>query len=87
MDGSGEQALQRHWLGNRRWIAALTALWALVTFAPVLFAPQLDFELFGAPVPVWVAAQGAPVVYLLIVAAYDWAMRRLDRGVVSGREG
>jgi len=55
---------------------ALTAAWALVTFVPPLFAHELRFEVFGLPFALWVAAQGAPIVYLLLVWVCE---RRADR--------
>ena len=82
MTGTSERHLAarlRHWASNRRWVVALTALWGLITFVPPFFARELSFEVFGAPLPVWLAAQGAPIAYVLIVWAYERHMDRADR--------
>jgi len=34
---------------------------------------------FGWPLSFYLAAQGASLVYLAIIGAYAWQMRRLDR--------
>lgn len=73
------EARARHWAGNRRWVGLLTALWLLITFVPPFFARELSIDVFGAPLPVWLAAQGAPIAYVLIVWIYERHMDRLDR--------
>ena len=71
-------ARQRHWHGNLRVTALLLLVWLLVTFGVSYFARELSFSFFGWPFSFWVGAQGALVVYLLIVAFYAWYMNRLD---------
>ncbi|MFT3803312.1 MAG: DUF4212 domain-containing protein [Burkholderiaceae bacterium] len=68
-----------HWRGNVRLTAALLLLWAVVTFGGVYYARVLNFSFFGWPFSFFLGAQGAPVLYLLIVCAYAWAMGRADR--------
>jgi putative solute:sodium symporter small subunit len=70
---------RRHWRLTQRLTAALLVVWWAVTFVVGYFARELDFEFFGWPFSFWVAAQGAPIVYVLIVAFYAWKMDRLDR--------
>jgi putative solute:sodium symporter small subunit len=67
------------WQWNRRLTAALLLVWAVVTFAVPYFAADLRFNLLGWPFSFWMAAQGALLVYLAIVAFYGWFMNRLDR--------
>ena len=67
-----------YWRRNRRLIAALLAVWFVVTFGVAFFARELSFRVFGWPLSFWVASQGALVVYLLIVGIYTWRMERLD---------
>lgn len=72
---------QRHadyWRKNLRLTGALLALWFVVTFAIAYFARELDFAFFGWPFSFWVAAQGALIVYVLIIAFYAHCMNRLD---------
>lgn len=66
------------WRVNVRWICALLLVWFLVTFAVSWHARTLTFAFFGWPFSFWVGAQGASLVYLLIVMVYAWRMNRLD---------
>ena len=70
---------RRHWQGNRRLTAVLLAIWFAVTFGMAYGARHLSFTFFGWPFSYWVGAQGALVVYLLIIGCYAWRMNRLDR--------
>ena len=65
-------------LPGRGLLLGLTLVWAAVTFVPPLFARDLRFELFGLPLPLWVAAQGAPIVYVLLVWLCERRSRRLE---------
>lgn len=78
--------LRRYWSRTRRITALLMAAWLAVTFVVAYFARELSFAFFGWPFAWWVAAQGALLVYLLIVAFYAHYMSRLDRehGVAEG---
>jgi putative solute:sodium symporter small subunit len=64
---------QAYWRANLRVTGLLVSLWFFVTFVIGWFARDLDFSSF------WVAAQGALVVYVLIIGFYAWYMNRLDR--------
>ncbi len=68
-----------YWRSNLRFSAAMLAIWFVVTFAVAYFARELSFSLFGWPLSFWIAAQGAILVYLAIVAGYARRMSRLDR--------
>jgi putative solute:sodium symporter small subunit len=67
-----------YWRRTLRITSALLAVWFVVTFGVGFFARDLQFSLFGWPFSFWAAAQGALVLYVLIIAAYAWAMERLD---------
>lgn len=69
---------RRDWLRTRRLTAALLVAWFVVTFVVAFFARELDFGFFGSPFGFWVAAQGAPIVYLAIVWIYAIVMDRRD---------
>jgi len=71
-------ARQRHWRGNLLVTALLLLVWLIVTFGVSYFARELSFSFFGWPFSFWMGAQGALVVYLLIVGFYAWYMNRLD---------
>lgn len=68
----------RYWRRNVQLIALLLVLWVALTAAPALFTGYLAFEFIGWPFPFWLAAYGAPLAFLLIVAAYGWIMNRAD---------
>lgn len=68
-----------YWRRNQCLIGLLLALWAGVAFGVAFFARELDFVFFGWPFSFWVAAQGAPLVFLFIVWIYARTMARLDR--------
>lgn len=69
----------RYWRRNLRLIALLLAAWFVVSFATMFFARSLRFDFFGWPFGFWVAAHGALLSYVAIIACYAWAMNRRDR--------
>lgn len=69
---------QRYWRKNLRVTGLLLSIWFVVTFVVAYFARELSFSVFGWPFSFWVGAQGALVVYLLIIGFYAWYMNRLD---------
>ena len=73
-----DENLRSYWRKNLRITTLLMAVWFVVTFGVAYFARDLAFEFFGWPFSWWVAAQGALVVYLLIIGCYAWTMNRLD---------
>lgn len=69
-----------HWRHTRRVTALLLALWLSTSFGAVWFARDLEnWSLFGWPLSFYMAAQGASLVYLAIIGAYAWLMRRADQ--------
>jgi putative solute:sodium symporter small subunit len=71
--------LRTYWRRNLVATAVLVAVWFTVTFVVAYYARDLDFAFFGWPFAFWVAAQGALIVYVLIVAFYARYMNALDR--------
>lgn len=75
-----EHARAIHWDRTRRMSLLLLAVWLVTGFGTVFFARELArFEVFGWPLSFYMAAQGAALVSLTIIAIYAWRMRRLDR--------
>jgi putative solute:sodium symporter small subunit len=68
-----------YWRRNLRLIALLLALWAGLTFIPSYFARGLSFDFLNWPFSYWMAAYGAPLAYLIIIAVYAGVMNRADR--------
>ncbi len=71
------------WRLNLLWIAAGLSLWFAVTFVVAYFARDLSFDLGGWPLSFWVAAQGAPLVYLLIIWVYGAQMNRREHNAAT----
>ncbi len=63
--------------------AVLLAVWAAVSFGVCFFARDLQFMVAGWPFNYWMAAQGAVLVFIVIVAFYAWAMNRMEQGAAS----
>jgi putative solute:sodium symporter small subunit len=58
----------------------LLAIWFCVTFSVIFFARELSHvSLFGWPISYYMAAQGATLVYVILVGFYAWRMWLLDR--------
>ncbi|WP_300717122.1 DUF4212 domain-containing protein [Hydrogenophaga sp.] len=76
------QWTERHrayWRRNLKITGLLLTIWFVVTFVLGFFARDLNFTFFGWPFSFWVGAQGAPLVYVLLVAYYAHHMDQLDR--------
>jgi putative solute:sodium symporter small subunit len=75
-----KSARMRHWRRTRRLSALLLLLWLLTTFCAAFFARELaGLSVFGWPLSFYLAAQGASLVYLAILAFYAWRMQKLDK--------
>lgn len=79
MDEQHNPRLEAYWRRNVRITGTLLAIWFLVTFVLTYFARELSFSFFGWPFSFYVGAQGALIVYFLIILYYARAMARLDR--------
>ncbi|MDD5247365.1 MAG: DUF4212 domain-containing protein [Rhodocyclaceae bacterium] len=83
------QRQQEYWHKNLSITAALLALWFVVTFVGSYFAGELNtVVILGFPLGFYVAAQGALVVYVLIILFYFHYMNNLDKnyGVHEGED-
>ena len=70
---------KQYWSKNLRITAILLFIWFFVTFVVGFYARDLNFNFFGWPFSFWVGAQGALVVYVLIIAYYAHYMNNLDK--------
>jgi putative solute:sodium symporter small subunit len=69
-----------HWQRTRRLSLVLLGLWLATGFGTVFFARDLaHFSVFGWQLSFYLAAQGASLIYLVIIGVYAWRMRILDR--------
>ncbi|WP_310732630.1 DUF4212 domain-containing protein [Sphaerotilus hippei] len=69
----------RFWRRTRLLTLALLAVWLVVTLTVSYFARELSPIVAGWPLSFWGAAQGALIVYVLIIVAYSWVMDRLEQ--------
>lgn len=71
---------QRYWQRSVRLTVALLVFWFLVTLLPTWFADSLnEVVILGFPLGFYMGAQGALVIYLLIIWYYGRTMNRLDK--------
>ena len=85
------QLIDRHrsyWRRNQIVTTVLLLIWFAVTFGVSYFARALSFNFFGWPFSFWMGAQGALLIYCLIIGFYAWYMNRLDvaYGLSDGEE-
>jgi len=67
-----------YWHKNLRLTGGLLMVWFAVTFGVAYFARDLNFRFFGWPFSFWVGAQGALVIYVILIGVYARVMARLD---------
>ncbi len=76
---------RRYWQRVRMLTGALLLIWALASFGFVFYARELSgVTLLGTPLPFYMAAQGTMLIYLAIIGAYAYAMKKLD--ALSGKD-
>jgi putative solute:sodium symporter small subunit len=73
-------ARSSYWRHTQRLTAQLLLVWLAVTLGTIFFARELsDLTFFGWPFSFYMAAQGATLIYLIIVGVYAWRMRHFDK--------
>ena len=79
---------REYWRRNLRITGVLLAIWFVVTFVVAYFARDLNFSFFGWPFSFWVGAQGALIVYMVMIWYYARTMNKLDQeyGVAEAEE-
>lgn len=74
------QEQRRYWLQTMSLTVMLLGIWFLVTFVASFAARSLDhWTVLGLPLGYVIGAQGALLLYLLLIALYAHWMNRLDR--------
>lgn len=62
------------------WLKALLlAVWVVVSFGACFYARELQALAQGWPLGYWVAAQGAVLVFLMLLVVYCVAMDKFER--------
>ncbi len=67
-----------YWRRTLRLSAVLLVIWLLTTLGVGLFGRWLTFDVLGWPFGFWLTAQGALIVFCVIVWVYALAMDRLE---------
>lgn len=68
-----------YWRRNIRLTAVLLAIWFVVTYVAGFFARDLNaITVFGWPLGFYMGAQGALIVYVVIIFYYAIRMNKLD---------
>lgn len=74
------QKHQEYWKRNLRMTTILLAIWFVVTFVVSFFARELSsITIFGFPFGFYMGAQGALIIYVLIIWYYARYMNSLDQ--------
>lgn len=77
---------KEYWQKNLRITGILLLIWFIVTYVVGYLARDLSFNFFGWPFAFYVGAQGALIIYVLLIWYYARYMNRLDQeyGVHEG---
>jgi putative solute:sodium symporter small subunit len=71
---------KRYWKRNLKLTGSLLAVWFVVTFVFGWFARDLQSVTFlGFPLSFYMGAQGAQLIFLILVGYYAYCMDKLDR--------
>ncbi len=70
-----------YWKENLRLVAALLAIWFIVSYGcGILLVDWLDqFHLAGFPLGFWFAQQGSMYVFVVLIWVYVFRMNTMDR--------
>ena len=83
-----EERRKEYWRRTLRVTAILLSIWFVVTYVVIFFAVPLNQITFlGFPFAFYMGAQGALVVYVVLIVFYAWYMNRLDREFGVAEEG
>ena len=83
------QGHQDYWRRNLKITVILLAIWFFVTFVVGYYARDIsDITVMGFPLPFYMGAQGALIIYVLIIYFYAKYMNKLDNeyGVQEGED-
>jgi putative solute:sodium symporter small subunit len=80
MADSGEARRAEYWKKTVTMTVVLLAIWFVVSYVVAYFAIPINrISFFGFPLAFYVGAQGALIVYVLIIFLYARYMNKLDR--------
>lgn len=71
---------REYWRRNLKLTAILLSIWFVVTFVVIWFARELnEIVIAGFPLAFYMGAQGALIVYVIIIWFYARRMNELDK--------
>lgn len=71
---------REYWQKNLRLTGVLLAIWFMVTYVVSYFARELnDIVIAGFPLGFYMGAQGALIIYVVIIWFYARRMNRMDQ--------
>jgi putative solute:sodium symporter small subunit len=80
---------REYWSRNLRLTAILLAIWFFATFVATYFARELnEIVILGFPLGFYMGAQGALIIYVLVIWYYAHTMNKMDKeyGVHEGED-
>ncbi len=80
---------REYWRRNLRLTGILLAIWFVATYVVSYFARELnEIVILGFPLGFYMGAQGALIIYVVIIWYYAHSMNKLDReyGVHEGED-
>lgn len=69
-----------------RLTAILLGIWAIASFGLPYWASDLSLKVWGWPFHFWMAAQGALLIFLVIVVIYAWLMNHWEAQKTTDQE-
>ena len=80
--------MREYWQRNLKLTWVLLAIWFVITYVVSFFAVELNsVVIFGFPLGYYMGAQGALVVYVVLIWIYAIKMNRMDREYNVHEEG
>ncbi|MBT9612834.1 MAG: DUF4212 domain-containing protein [Burkholderiales bacterium] len=80
---------REYWRKNLSMTGVLLAIWFIATFVVSWYARELNaFTIAGFPFAFYMAAQGALIIYVIVIWFYAHRMNQLDKeyGVHEGED-
>ncbi|MCS6999155.1 MAG: DUF4212 domain-containing protein [Aquificaceae bacterium] len=75
-----KEQLEGYWRENRNLMLLVLLIWALVSYGAALISGFLNkIVIFGFPLGYYMGAQGALIVFLLLIIFYAKSMDKVDR--------
>lgn len=71
---------KEYWRRNMKMTAILLAIWFVVTYVVGFYARELnELVIFGFPFGFYMGAQGALIIYVVMIFFYAIRMNKLDK--------